>query len=425
MTSQFEASQCRWWEPTIKRLMAFCAWTPKIRSNVTLHLGKSNFIVNKIGIATGNRGDQKMFARSCSSIFNPTKYNLLCGVGPLLAVALLVSAAPDASAQSAKFEFGILGDTDYTKKQEKELPKVIAEMNKANLAFVVHVGDFESDPRPYNRRPKRASMPCVEENFKRVRAVFQTSKHPFLLTPGDNDWTDCDKLKARKVKPLDALALVRSIFYPKGRSMGQNPMPVASQASDPGFASYVENLTWSKGGLTFATVHLVGSNNNMGKKPEPNAEFTERTAANTAWLKKAFAKARSDNSLGLVLITQANPAFEGSWKGRTLGRYFRPIAALGIRAPKNPQPKRYGYDEFHQTLLAELATFKKPTILMHGDNHYVRIDKPLFDPKTKRFVSNFTRVETFGAPITGWIHVFVDPKDPDLFTFKPKQYRPN
>jgi len=347
------------------------------------------------------------------------------GVGPILAMALLLSAAPDADAQSAKFEFGVLGDTDYSFKMEKELPKMIAEMNNADLSFVVHVGDFEADPRPYNRKPTKISMPCVEENFKRVRAVFQTSKHPFVLTPGDNDWTDCDKLKAKKVDPLDALAMVRSMFYPAGTSMGQNPMPVVSQSSDPGFAKFVENLTWSKGGVTFATVHIVGSNNNMGKKPEPSAEFIERTEANTAWVKKAFAKARSDNSLGLVLLTQANPAFEGSWKGRTLGRYFRPIASLGIKAPKKPEPKRYGYDEFHQVLLEELATFEKPTLLMHGDNHYLRIDMPLFDPKTKRFVSNFTRVETFGSPTTGWIHVKFDPEDPDLFTFKPRQYRSN
>jgi hypothetical protein len=349
---------------------------------------------------------------------------LLPAVAAVLPVmALLAAAPPDAGAQSAKFEFGILGDTDYSFVMEKELPKMLAQMNKAALSFVVHVGDFEADPRPYNRSPTKISMPCVEKNFKRVRAVFQTSKHPFVLTPGDNDWTDCGKLKAQKVNPLDALALIRGMFYPKGKSLGQNPMPVVSQSNDLGFGKFVENLTWSKGNVTFATVHLVGSNNNMGKKPEPKPEFTERTMANTAWVKKAFAKARADNALGLVLITQANPAFEGAWKGRTLGRYFRPIAALGIKAPKKPKPKRFGYDEFHQVLLAELATFKKPTLLMHGDNHYLRIDKPLYDPKRKGFVANFTRVETFGSPTTGWIHVSVDPTDPDLFTFKPRRYR--
>ena len=255
-----------------------------------------------------------------------------------------------------------------------ELPKMIAQMNRENLSFVIHVGDFEADPRPYNRAPTKISMPCVAKNFKRVKAVFQTSKHPFVLTPGDNDWTDCSKLKAKKVKPTDALAMVRRMFYPKGKSLGQNPMPVVSQSSDAGFAKFVENLTWSKGGVTFATVHLVGSNNNLGKKPEPKAEFIDRTKANTAWVKKAFAKARADNSLGLVLLTQANPAFEGNWTGRTLGRYFRPIASLGVKQPKKKKAKRHGYDEFRQLLLKELATFKKHTLLMHGDNHLVKMD---------------------------------------------------
>ncbi len=214
-----------------------------------------------------------MLERTRSLFSKHGKYILSRGAASLPVMVLLAVAAPDANAQSAKFEFGVLGDTDYSLKKEKELPKVIAEMNKANLSFVVHVGDFEADPRPYGRAPTKISMPCVEENFKRVRAVFQTSKHPLILTPGDNDWTDCSKLKARKVKPLDALAMIRTMFYPKGKSLGQNPMPVVSQSNDSGFAKFVENLTWSKGGVTFATVHMVGSNNNMGKKPKPRAEY--------------------------------------------------------------------------------------------------------------------------------------------------------
>lgn len=343
----------------------------------------------------------------------------------MVVLAAVAFSAPDANAQSTKLEFGFLGDTDYFLKTEKELPKMIAQMNNLDLSFVVHVGDFEADPRLYNRLPTKVSMPCTEKNFKRVLASFQTSKHPFVLTPGDNDWTDCIHLKAQKVNPLDALAMIRKMFFPKGKSLGQNPMSVVSQTNDAGFSKFVENLTWSKGGVTFATAHVVGSNNNMGKKPEPKAEFTERTTANTAWIKKAFAKARSDNSLGLVLFIQANPFFEGAWRGRVLRRHFLPLGSLGIKAPKKPKPKRYGFDEFHQVLLAEFATYKKPTLLMHGDMHYVRVDKPLWDPKAKGFVPNFTRVETFGNPTTGWMHVTVDPKDPDLFTIKPRMYRPN
>jgi hypothetical protein len=33
--------------------------------------------------------------------------------------------------------------------------------------------------------------PCTDEAFAQRKALFHTSTHPFILTPGDNDWTDC------------------------------------------------------------------------------------------------------------------------------------------------------------------------------------------------------------------------------------------
>jgi len=51
-----------------------------------------------------------------------------------------------------------------------------------------------------------------------------------------------------------------------------------------------------------------------------------------------------------------------------------------------------------------------PVVLVHGDSHYFRIDKPFKDSKTRRMLENFTRVETFGENDIHWVHVFVDPK---------------
>ena len=56
------------------------------------------------------------------------------------------------------------------------------------------------------------------------------------------------------------------------------------------------------GGVTFATIHIVGSNDNYGRAPEMDAEHVERKAANVAWMKEAFARAKADNSRGLVLM---------------------------------------------------------------------------------------------------------------------------
>jgi hypothetical protein len=168
----------------------------------------------------------------------------------------------------------------------------MAALNKETLAFVVHVGDFEADPNPYERNPDKVTMPCTDENFQRTLATFQKSKNPFVLTPGDNDWADCQKLKARKFDPMERLTRVREMFFPEGRSLGQRTIAVDSQAKNEDFKQYRENLMWDFNGVTFATLHIVGSNNNKGVTPEMDAELAERTKANIAWMKKAFATQR-------------------------------------------------------------------------------------------------------------------------------------
>jgi hypothetical protein len=335
-----------------------------------------------------------------------------------LAVAMALVCfvfASDAAAQSGKFQFGAVGDTAYSKRGETEFERMIAAMNKEGLAFVVHVGDFEADPRPYARSPDRISMPCTDESFQRVLASFQRSAHPFVLPPGDNDWTDCHLLKAQQVDPLERLAKVRAMFYPEGRSLGQKSMPVVSQAKDQGFGKFRENLTWTVNGVVFATFHIVGSNDNLGRTPEMDAEHAERSAANIAWLKKAFGTAKATNAPGLVLITQANVGFESHWTPSLRSRYVRSVA--GTQPPKEVKPT--GYDKFVDALADEMEGYAKPTLFIHGDTHLFRISKPLLGKKTKRFIQNFTRLEVFGDPDSHWVRITVDPSNPALFTIEP------
>jgi hypothetical protein len=314
------------------------------------------------------------------------------------------------------FEFAAIGDTGYSKKSQAELDRMIAAMNRENLAFIVHVGDFEADPRPYMRSPSTVTEPCTDESFGSVLAQFQTSEHPFILTPGDNDWTDCHLLKPRNVDPLERLAKLRELFYPAGRSLGKRTIPVESQASDSKFARFRENLAWTVGGVTFMTMHVVGSNNNRGRTPEMDAEAAERMDANIAWLKKAFADAKARNSAGLVLITQANPGFETHWTPSLVGRYFRLFP--GVTPPKTVPPG--GFDDILNAIAAEMASYGKPTLFIHGDTHIFHVSKPLVDKKTGRFVDHFTRLEVFGDPDSHWVRIIVDAKDPGLFTIRPE-----
>lgn len=320
-----------------------------------------------------------------------------------------------ADAQSQKFQFAAIGDTAYSKRGEQEFDRLIAAMNRENLAFIVHVGDFEADPRPYERNPDKISMPCTDESFARVLASFQRSAHPFVLTPGDNDWTDCHLLKARKVDPLERLAKLREMFLPEGHSLGQRTMPVDSQAKEQGFAKFRENMTWTTNGVVFATLHTVGSNDNFGRTPEMDAEHAERKAANIAWMKKAFATARASEVRGLVLLTQANVAFEFHWTESLKSRYVR---SAGGRVPKDAEST--AYDALVDALVTEMESFRKPVLFVHGDTHLFRVNKPLISKKTRRFFQNFTRVEVFGDPDTHWVRITVDPSKPELFTIEPE-----
>jgi hypothetical protein len=97
-----------------------------------------------------------------------------------------------------------------------------------------------------------------------------------------------------------------------------------------------------------------------------------------------------------MLIIQANPHFDLAATNRL----------------------RLGFNEWLKVLEQETIAFQRPVVLVHGDSHYFRIDKPLVGSKSKRRLENFTRVETFGYPDVHWLHVTVDPRDPNVFTFR-------
>jgi hypothetical protein len=79
---------------------------------------------------------------------------------------------------------------------------------------------------------------------------------------------------------------------------------------------------------------------------------------------------------------------------------------------------RAGFNDFLSALEAETVGFRKPVVLVHGDSHYFRIDKPMIGSKSKRRVENFTRVETFGYPDVHWVRATVDGQDPNVFRFQ-------
>jgi hypothetical protein len=134
-------------------------------------------------------------------------------------------AQPRGEIHSGRFQFGAIGDQQYTVEDEAKFPNLIQDMNEGNLAFVVHIGDIEPDPRPYNVNPRAfKSMPCTDETFYHRRDEFQKSKPPFIYTPGDNEWTDCHEVKHQSNDPLERLAKIREIFFQGDQTFGQQTL---------------------------------------------------------------------------------------------------------------------------------------------------------------------------------------------------------
>jgi len=305
------------------------------------------------------------------------------------AALLLALLAGCASGARDDFSFALIGDLGYTAVQEPMVDRVLESINAETLAFVVHDGDLGA--------PRNGS--CTDELWARRLAQFQALRHPVIYTPGDNEWTDCHAGEVTGYEPLERLAALRRTFFATGSSLGQRPLPLTRQAA------YPENARWSMGDVTFLTLHVVGSNNNRGRTAEGDAEYAARTAADIAWMREGFAAAQASRSRAVMIVQQGNifpqfPPFPGG-------------------KPKEPS----GFTEVREVLEREATAFRRPVVLVHGDSHYFRIDKPLRRASSNAgapSLENFTRVETFGAPNHHWVQVVVNRDDPSVFTFHPR-----
>lgn len=332
-------------------------------------------------------------------------------LGLFFALPPPAGAAPAAPAK--RFEIGLIGDLPYSAEDEAKFPALREEMNAAPLAFVVHVGDVEWDPRAY-KSAMNGMPPCAGNAFEKRREIFDGFKHPFIITPGDNDWTDCHHA-GPGLDPLERLKRFREVFHKGDKSLGARAIPLARQGADPKWAKFRENARWAHGGVLFLTLHAVGSNNNLGRKPEGDEEHAERNAAGIAWLKDGFALAKRDGLKGVMVLTQANPYFEDRWAPK-----FRETMRL---APLGGDPS--GFSDLLAALEAEALAFGKPVAFVHGDSRYFRVDQPLFSSAQGRLIESFTRVEVFGSPNIHWVRAIIDPGAPRVFSFQPELVRKN
>lgn len=256
----------------------------------------------------------------------PVAYTLLCAAAVGLSLSGLSSPAvagdgrPVPAPGSAGFQMAVLGDTPYGAAQRAQFPALVDDINAdPSVRLVLHAGDV-----------KNGSSTCDDERFADLAALYDTFADPFVLTPGDNEWTDCHRTAAGSYVPTERLEAVRRTCFPvPGRTTGGRPMNVDTQAADPQHSAYVENVMFERKDVVFTTLHVVGSENDLA--PWSGLPEKDRPLERLA---------------GVLLLMQAEPG---------------------------PTP---GFQAVRDVILARSATFGKPVLWSTATSMSTRSSRP-------------------------------------------------
>lgn len=265
-------------------------------------------------------------------------------------------------------------------RQIEATPDFIHAINRdRKVELVLFTGDTHS-----------GSGYCTVAANQTVLDLWSEFRDPLVYTPGDNEWTDCQKAKeGGGVKnaageyvayaaghPVANLALVRSMFFPRpGETLGGREKHVTSQAqafdpAHPADAEYVENVMWEQSQVLFVTLNIPGGSNNdddlwnaaafgATKSAPQLQEAAQRTAADLRWLDAAFARATAQGAKAVLIMEQAD-----MWDLDGTGPSLAHIA---------------NYEPFVARIAALTRSFGKPVLLIDGDSHHFRSDNPLLD----------------------------------------------
>jgi hypothetical protein len=327
----------------------------------------------------------------------------------------------------ATYAIGLWGDVPYSDLQVTTgVPNLIADMNAQDLAFTAHNGDLKQG----------SGSPCDNTLYADSLARFNALRAPAIFTPGDNDWTDCDRPANGGYSSLERLDYERQVFFRRPFSLGQHRIRQEVQTDllclgVSGPVPCVENRRWDVGRVTYATLNVSGSCNNLCDTAPDPVEYAARNQANIAWMRETFDHAIERRSAAVMLISQANPGWDLFDDMRAPLRDPRTLRekVLVMWAPPAPpvlaDSTTDGFSEFLAALRSEVVAFRRPVAYVHGDSHYFRVDKPFQDAMGRR-LENFTRVETFGDNAANgnndvhWVKVVVNPRSREVFTYEPQ-----
>lgn len=174
----------------------------------------------------------------------------------------------------------VLADTPYSDKEKQMLQGpnglLYRLINDTSPSVVMHLGDF-----------KNGGKSCTNALLREHKALLaQTYPGRVIYTPGDNDWTDCDRTSLPySFNELERLDFLIKLMYQTPPLLA-NKLPLLTSQS-----TQIENQLWINERLAMSTLHIVGTSNGRAYISMSNQEnaieaVDKRDKANLAWLKK-------------------------------------------------------------------------------------------------------------------------------------------
>jgi hypothetical protein len=337
---------------------------------------------------------------------------LAAATAAVLAVSVTAATAdnrgdfPSQTRGADRYTIGLFGDAPYNAQGKADYPYLLQDINASNVAFSTFDGDLKAG----------GDGPCSNSLYTTAIAGFNSLERPLIWVPGDNDWTDCwgryGPGTAPFSDPIERLSHERQLFTSTSRSLGEHTLTLTRESSERGpYSIYSENVRWTYGPVVYLGLNVQGSNDNYPYHdtdpfPRSDAEILRqqneevaRKAADLHWLDEGFQYAKRVGAKGVLIVWQADPNFNNE------------------QHLANPHDGD-AFPDYVDALRAETLAFPGQVVLVHGDSHYFKVDKPLTLASGK-VLGNFTRVETFGASSTDWVQATIDPRSRNLFSFEP------
>lgn len=238
--------------------------------------------------------------------------------------------------------FLVMGDMPYSPIDEINLGKD-GKITKAIAAtphgFLMHLGDMKS-----------GALACTNKLLQSNKALLTSlTTQPFIYTPGDNEWTDCDREKLSvRFDELERLSFVKGLMFDDAYTKkAQQLQGYATQAE------MLENARWQFDGIEFRTLHIPGTFNGRSQilKSDKNATLDvadRRDKYNLTWIKQALVQ---QDAKAYVFGFQAD--------------IYHPTSK-----PPCSESQRSNCDAFkiYRDAISDFAKHtNKPVLVMHGD----------------------------------------------------------